>query len=467
MVNHTATQRRFTVASALVLVLALGDAALAVVALRTRWYVSSPFSTFVITLYGTLSGIVVAIYGVVRLLHAVHLRVRKSRRKMNVEEVIAAVVVAAWDWMQRPFLLIAEVIVLFALGGYLVKIVIGVTPLSVGSPVLAFKWGSDTRIYVADTAHGGVLPVRASNLNSKLDIPIGGSGAGTSVGRPSSMVLDPAALELGSKRPYLYVADSEQGKIEVVDLNTDTVLDRYIPAGHTPRALAITPDGKKLFVSNEQPIPTGSIVVIEIGDAPGSARIVDDIRAVACPQGLAMSRDGTKLFVASQCGGGDDPVFVLDTRSHRVVSTIRRLAVGVSVTLDPDGETLYVARGNAPCVKPGGGPGSPFSAVDLKEQQVGPTVCLDTSVNYIAVSNDGDFVFVANGMAISVFDGKRLRAAKRLKGPEREAAGEAALIHTIRLEGAVGGIGVAEDNSTYAWIPSTPRLFLFSPGKSN
>jgi 6-phosphogluconolactonase (cycloisomerase 2 family) len=282
------------------------------------------------------------------------------------------------------------------------------------------------------------------------------------------MVLDPAALKLGSERPWLYVADSEQGKIEIVDLNTDTVLDRYIPAGHTPRAVAITPDGKKLFVSNEQPIPTGSIVVIEIGDVPGSAHIIDDIRAVACPQGLAMSRDGTKLYVASQCGGGDDPVFVLDTRSDRVVSTIRGLAVGVSVALDPDDETLYVARGNAPCVKPGGRPGSPFSAVDLREQRVGPTICLDTSVNYIAVSHDGDFVFVANGMALSVFDGKKLRAAKWLKEPEqREAAGRAALIHTIRLEGAVAGIGVAEDNSTYAWIPSTPRLFLYSPGKSN
>jgi DNA-binding beta-propeller fold protein YncE len=467
MASHTRAQKPFPAFLLLVLALALLDAALAVFALRTRWYASSPFSTFAISLYGALSGIVVAIYGAVRLLTAILLRVRKSPRRLEEEEIVAAVLVAAWNYMQRPFFRIAEVAVLAALGGYLVTVLVGTTPLSVGSPVLAFKWGTDTRIYVADQAHGGVLPVRASisNIRDKQDVPIGRSGTGITIERPSSMVLDPAALDTGSKRPYLYVADSAQGKIEVIDLNTDTVLDRYIPAGKTPRAVAITPDGKKMFVSNEQPIPTGSITVVDVGDAPGSARIIDDIRAVACPQGLAISRDGTKLYVASQCGAGDDPVFVLDTRSHRVVSTIRGLAVGVA--LDPDDETLYVARGNAPCVKPGGGPGSPFSVVDLKAKAIGPTICLDTSVSYIAVSLDGDFVFVANGPAISIFDGKQLRAAKGLRGPEREAAGEAALVHTARLEGAIGGIGVAMDNRVYAWIPSTPRLFLFSPGKSN
>ena len=465
--------RRSTIAVLLLLVLV--DAALAVIALRTRWYVSSPLSTFIVTLYGIFSGVVVALYSAVRLLYAIHRRIRKLRHPMSADEIIAAVVVATWARMQRPLWLIPGVITLTALAAYLVIIVLGTNALSVASPVLAFRWGSDTRIYVADNVRGVVMAVRASDLRRSADIPIGRSGAAISVGRPSSMVLNPTVLgsdrphflNLADDRPYLYVADSEQGKIEVVDLRTDTVLDRYIPAGKTPRAVAITPDGKKLFVSNEQPIPTGSLTVVEIGDAPGSARIIDDIRVVACPQGLAMSRDGTKLYVASQCGGGDDPVFVLDTRTHRVVSSIRGLAVGVSVTLDPDDETLYVARGNAPCVKPGGGPGSPFSVVDLESRQIGPTICLDTSVSYIAVSRDGDFVFVANGTAISVFNGKRLRAAKRLQDPERKAAGEAALVHTIRLEDAVGGIGVAEDNSVYAWIPSSSRLFLYSPGILN
>ena len=46
------------------------------------------------------------------------------------------------------------------------------------------------------------------------------------LGQPSSLVLDPAALRLRSERPYLYVADTAQGKIAIVDLSTDTVLDR-------------------------------------------------------------------------------------------------------------------------------------------------------------------------------------------------------------------------------------------------
>src|SRR5208282_3787775 len=169
---------------AVVLALALVDVALAVYALRTHWYGSSPLLTFVITLYGTFSGIVVAVYGAVHLLHTIHQRIGKSRRRMSAEEIIAAAVVAAWDWMKRPFWLIPEAVVLAALGVYLVVLTIEPIPISVSSSVLAFKWGTDTRIYVADNVRGSVMAIRASDLRHQVDIPIGRSGAATSVGRP-------------------------------------------------------------------------------------------------------------------------------------------------------------------------------------------------------------------------------------------------------------------------------------------
>jgi len=460
---NLAALRRTTIL--IVLLLAAADSALAVMAVRTRWYVSSPLFTFLVALYGTLSGIIVAAYGGVRLFQAIHARLSGSAlsQRMAIDEIVAVIAVWFWERLERPAWLISQAVILTALAIYLTIIVIGKSPLSISSPVLAFKWGTDTRIYVADGASGAVLAIRASNLRRQEEIPIGTSGAATANGWPNSLVIDPTALKPGG-RPYLYVVDSNQGKIEIIDLATDTVLDRYIPAGKTPRSIAITPDGRKIFVSNEQPIPTGSITVVEIAEGSGGAHVTDEIKAVACPQGLAMSRDGTTLYAASQCGGGADPVFALDTRTHRVISVIRGLAVGVSVALDPDDETLYAARGNYRCTKPGGDAGSPFSVVDLKTRKVGPTVCLDTSVNWIAVSSDGDFVYVANGNFLSVFDGRLLKDAKRLPGAEQNAAGEKALIQPIRLEGGVGGIGIAEDNSVYAWIPSSKRLFLYSPG---
>lgn len=459
-----ATLRRATIV--VVLLLTAADFALAIMAVRTRWYVSSPLFTFLVALYGTASGIIVAGYGGIRLLQAIQARISGSAlsQRLSIDEIIALIAVWFWERTNRPAWLISEIFVLAVLAAALTIAVIGKNALSVASPVMAFKWGTDTRIYIADGAKSVVLAVRASNLRRQDEIRIGSSGAATSVGWPNSLVLDPAALNSGTPRPYLYVVDSEQGKIDIIDLTTDTVLDRYIPAGKTPRSIAITPDGRKLFVSNEQPIPTGSITVIDIGESHTNVRIIEEIRTVACPQGLAISRDGTTLYVASQCGGGNDPVFALDTRTHRIVSVIPGLAVGVSVSLDPDDETLYAARGNFQCIKAGGGRGSPFSVVDLKSRKVGPTICLETSVNWIAVSRDGDFVFVANGNQISVFDGRLLREAKRIPAQAQERAGLAALVHHIPLEGGVGGIGVTDDNSVYAWIPSSRRLFLYSPG---
>jgi hypothetical protein len=56
------------------------------------------------------------------------------------------------------------------------------------------------------------------------------------------------------------------------------------------------------------------------------------------------------------------------------------------------------------------------------------------------------YLFVANGRNLAVFDREKL-----------------ILVNNILQEADVGGIGVAEDNSVYAYIPGTHKLFAFSP----
>lgn len=105
--------------------------------------------------------------------------------------------------------------------------------------------------------------------------------------------------------------------------------------------LALTPDETKLYVSNQQPAPNGSISVLDPG---GTGPIGEPIGGVNCPEGLAMSPDGKRLYVETQCGSGDDPLFVVDTRTDLVEEkSFRGFAVGgLGLGMVPNGEKLYV-----------------------------------------------------------------------------------------------------------------------------
>ena len=89
--------------------------------------------------------------------------------------------------------------------------------------------------------------------------------------------------------------------------------------------------------------------------------------------------------------------------------------------------------------------------VDLHSGAIA-TVCLRTSVSFVTVSSDGKYVLVANGNYLSVFDGNHIETVK-----------DQALLNDIQLEGGIGGIGLSGTNAVYAWLPGTPRLFVYNP----
>ena len=52
-------------------------------------------------------------------------------------------------------------------------------------------------------------------------------------------------------QPYAYVPNEKSGTISVIDTATDRVTGE-IKAGERPRGLAVSPDGKFIYVSEQQ-----------------------------------------------------------------------------------------------------------------------------------------------------------------------------------------------------------------------
>lgn len=320
----------------------------------------------------------------------------------------------------------------------------GLPPIS--SSVVVISKGPEKLIYVAAGDQGEIILWRATELSKPYArIPVGTSGNVGERGRPEQML----AVKRGESH-WVFVTDTKSNKVHVVE--GDTIIGSFL-VGLTPGSLAITPDGRKLFVSNEQPVPSGTIRSFDIGGPdPNKFVVADIIPNITCPEGVAVSPRGDLLYVATQCGGGKDPVFLINTATNKIEGSIPNLATGSSVAVSADGTRLYVSRGNYPCTMPDGKGGSPLSIVDPQSRKIVNTVCLHTSVGPLAISRDtnGRYLFVGNGDRMTVFDRKSLDASDKS-------------LNEIPLGSAVSGIGVAEDNSVFVYVPGTGLLFLYNP----
>ena len=117
--------------------------------------------------------------------------------------------------------------------------------------------------------------------------------------------------------PRVYVANSGAGTVSVINASTNKLIDTKpsttltvdpISVGSAPQQIAVSPDGTRIYVTNQN---SNSVSVIN------TATNAIDGAAIAVgskPAGVALSADGSTLYVAN----GDDSVSVVDTKTRTV-----------------------------------------------------------------------------------------------------------------------------------------------------
>ena len=154
--------------------------------------------------------------------------------------------------------------------------------------------------------------------------------------------------------------------------------------GPLPYALALLPEGNKLYVSEWN---GGGVSVIDTATAERTAQVSTGGHASA----LALSPDARQLCVTNTT---TDTVSILDTESDEVVADIdltpyENAPLGSmpnGVATSPDGNTLYVVNG-------GNNDVAVIDALTLEVKGLIPTAWFPSTVS---VSNDGQFLFVTN-----------------------------------------------------------------------
>ncbi|MBB3753209.1 YVTN family beta-propeller protein [Mycolicibacterium sp. BK634] len=116
-----------------------------------------------------------------------------------------------------------------------------------------------------------------------------------------------------------------------------------IDAGTGIRSLAISPDGKRVYVLNGNTNGSGAVTVIDTA----TKKVTATIGVKLNPQDLAVSPDGRYVYVTDSTystnttpGGG--AVQVIDTATNSVATTITLSSASTAgVAVSPDGSTIY------------------------------------------------------------------------------------------------------------------------------
>jgi YVTN family beta-propeller protein len=142
--------------------------------------------------------------------------------------------------------------------------------------------------------------------------------------------------------PFAYVTNVLDGTVSVVDTATPAVV-ATIPVGSFPSAVAVTPDGKHVYVANRG---TGAVPgAVSVIDTSSNA-VVATVPVGINPTGVAITPDGTHAYVtnANLNSGARGTVSVISTATNKVVATIPAGINPFGIAITPDGKRAYVTN---------------------------------------------------------------------------------------------------------------------------
>ncbi|PBC80309.1 40-residue YVTN family beta-propeller repeat-containing protein [Streptomyces sp. 2224.1] len=200
-----------------------------------------------------------------------------------------------------------------------------------------------------------------------------GTSAGPTQGAPA-----------GALQPPVH-ADGVPGRVDVTDTDEPLTADEIL-VGHAPIWAAITPDGRRVYVTN---FGAGSISVIDTR----TRDVIATIGVASGPWEIAITPDGLRAYAACF---GTDSVAVIDTATNTVTTTIEGLDKPLGLKATPDGSRLYVASLG----------GSRVDVISTATDTLIASVPVSSGPRGVAVTPDGAQVYVTEegANAVEVID---------------------------------------------------------------
>jgi len=175
---------------------------------------------------------------------------------------------------------------------------------------------------------------------------------------------------------FLVASISLTGLAQAV--NTVTVV-----VGGVPKELAITPDGKYLYVTNAE-----NVTVIDTS----TNKVLTSIKTENRPTNVAISPDGKHAYVTHD----DEMISVISTTTNVVSSTINIGGNIIDITITPNGEYAYVLKTDMVYNGSWTNAVGAVSVISTATEKVLTTVNIDRFPEALTITPDGKYVYVTN-----------------------------------------------------------------------
>lgn len=216
----------------------------------------------------------------------------------------------------------------------------------------------------------------------------------TSVGAPILAGSLPIGVAVSPDGRYTYVSNNGNSTLSIIDTVTHVVVGSTNVAPG-PIGVAVTSDGKRVYVTSPGPIMNNNGFVgntVSVINAATNA-LVGSITVETGPIGIALTPDGKFAYVGNN---GSDVVSLINTATNTVVSSIAIPSVSlgstnqpIGVAVTPNGNYAYVANNGSNSV----------SVINTTTNKVILSIPLppgSTSPAGIAITPNGQYVYVAD-----------------------------------------------------------------------
>lgn len=212
---------------------------------------------------------------------------------------------------------------------------------------------------------------------------------------------EPEAFDLSPDGKTIYVSNEDEATASFVDAATGKVL-QAIKVGQEPEGVKVSADGKTLYVTSEV---ASMVHVIDVA----TAKVVKNVKVGKRPRRMAITPDGRELWVTNELGSS---VSIVSTADHSVIGEVKFAIKGaraedispVGITMTKDGKRAFVALGKANHV----------AFVDVAGRKVTDLVLVGKRAWNVTLDKAEQRLWVVNGMSddVTVIDVADAKAVK-------------------------------------------------------
>ncbi len=201
----------------------------------------------------------------------------------------------------------------------------------------------------------------------------------------------PRGVAIESSGLYAYVANYADDKVTKIDLSSFTVDGDAIEVGNGPWGIAAHYDEAetltRVYVSNHE---DDSITVISDDNLNITTETISNVGNG--PIGLALTPDGRFLYVANYNNGNAGTVAIVQTSDHTIIQTIDVQRGPWGVAVGSDGAYVYVTNSESDSV----------TVIRTSDRTIERTYAVSNQPMGAAAPKNGDFAYIINQLSDSI-----------------------------------------------------------------